>query len=628
MKWMISFKKLTMKKFKSLCLFTFFMLCLVEFGFSQNAHLQKDLTKKDSLWYYGDAVYTGEVITLSQDQIETRYSVEKGVPSGWFTKYFLDYAFKKSNYKDTSEIRRLNQEIVVENNKLNSLIKDSLLAYNELISYINNDIGGDKKLQKLEEKKQANKLKEKQKAMMAGYVSKKNSWRNSAQNVLLSQQKIKIAKTKQKEEEAKPEVAPKIAEQYEQVNSIKNGSYKSYFDDGRLKSEGTFLNGLYNGAWTYYYSNGKVHAKGSYLMGDEGNFSIYNGFSSSNYKTSTSSGEEWKPPTKNMTDYEIKLEERVQYYKNLNTQNEYGPKTNKLNPDRFEYNQFINNELATIPSKGLEGVWVINTTNGVPKVEFNYKKGKMHGVFKLYYENGGLKEERVFNEGKENGPYILYYESGIIKETGEIIKGVLAGSCIFYNDKGNKIQVTQYIAGKKHGKETLFFNNGKIEEELYYANDRAQGTFKSFFITGQLKIIATLDTTSKDEDGFLGEVIAYKEDGNILKKVFVRKDGSFEDKTPKFSSSLSKVEMTKLYKCKCCKSTINGIFDGIDDDGSGPTEQSLYFAFEINKNSNILDFLNKQIAILGEEPYLNLYDFVRRETYKFCSMKCSRTCHD
>jgi antitoxin component YwqK of YwqJK toxin-antitoxin module len=451
---------------------------------------------------------------------------------------------------------------------------------------------------------------------------------SSSQNVLLSQQKIKITKTKQKEEEAKPEVAPKIAEQYEQVNSIKNGSYKSYYNDGKLKSEGKFKDNLYEGPWVFYNENGMVKAKGSYVIGDGGNFSIYNGFSSINNKTNPLSREEWNPPTKTMTDYEKKLEERVQYYTNINTQNEYKPKTNKLNPERFEYNQFINNELATIPSKGLEGVWVINTTNGVPKVEFNYKKGKMHGVFKLYYENGGLKEERVFNEGKENGPYILYYESGIIKETGEIIKGVLAGSCIFYNDKGNKTQVTQYIAGKKHGKETLFFNNGKIEEELYYANDRAQGPFKSFFITGQLKIIATLDTTSKDEDGFLGEVIAYKEDGNILKKAFVRKDGSFEDKTPKFSSSLSKVEMTKLYKCKCCKSTINGIFDGIDDDGSGPTEQSLYLAFETNKNSNMLDFLNKQKAILGEEPYLNLYDFLRRETYKFCSMKCSRTCHD
>jgi antitoxin component YwqK of YwqJK toxin-antitoxin module len=617
-----------MKNYKTISLLSFFIFSLIEIGFSQNVRFQSDLTKKDNLWYSGKELYSGEVVTWSKDQIETRYSVEKGVPIGLFTKYYLDNTFKKSNYKDTTEIRRLINEIEIENNKLNSLIKDSLLAYNEMVSFINNEIGGEIKLQKLLEKAKANKLKEKQKAMMDGYVSKKSSWRNSAQNVLLSQQKIKITKTKQKEEEAKPEVAPKIAEQYEQVNSIKNGSYKSYYNDGKLKSEGKFKDNLYEGPWVFYNENGMVKAKGSYVIGDGGNFSIYNGFSSINNKTNPLSREEWNPPTKTMTDYEKKLEERVQYYTNINTQNEYKPKTNKLNPERFEYNQFINNELATIPSKGLEGVWVINTTNGVPKVEFNYKKGKMHGVFKLYYENGGLKEERVFNEGKENGPYILYYESGIIKETGEIIKGVLAGSCIFYNDKGNKTQVTQYIAGKKHGKETLFFNNGKIEEELYYANDRAQGPFKSFFITGQLKIIATLDTTSKDEDGFLGEVIAYKEDGNILKKAFVRKDGSFEDKTPKFSSSLSKVEMTKLYKCKCCKSTINGIFDGIDDDGSGPTEQSLYLAFETNKNSNMLDFLNKQKAILGEEPYLNLYDFLRRETYKFCSMKCSRTCHD
>ena len=144
--------------------------------------------------------------------------------------------------------------MVSENNKLNSFIKDSLVAYNDLISYINNEIGGDKKLQKLVEKKQANKLNEKQKVLMDNFAFKRNFWKNSSQNVLLSQQKIKLTNTKIKEEEAKPVVAPKIAEQYEQVNSIKNGSYKSYFGDGALKSEGTFLDGFYHGAWTFYHS--------------------------------------------------------------------------------------------------------------------------------------------------------------------------------------------------------------------------------------------------------------------------------------------------------------------------------------------------------------------------------------
>ena len=53
------------------------MLGLVELGFCQNVRFQKDLTKKENLWYSGEELYTGEVITLSQDQIETRYSVEK-----------------------------------------------------------------------------------------------------------------------------------------------------------------------------------------------------------------------------------------------------------------------------------------------------------------------------------------------------------------------------------------------------------------------------------------------------------------------------------------------------------------------------------------------------------------------
>ena len=552
------------------------MLCLVEVGFCQNVHFQKDLTKKENLWYSGEELYTGEVITMSQDQIETRYDVEKGVPSGLFTKYFLDNAFKKSNYKDTSEIRRLNQEIVIENNKSNSLIKDSLLAYNELTSYINNEIGGDKKLQKLVEKEQANKLNEKQKVLMDNFVSKRNFWKNSAKNVLLSQQKIKLTNTKLKEEEAKPVVAPKITEQYEQINSIKNGSYKSYYNDGKLKSEGTFLNGLYNGAWIYYYSNGNEMGRGSYIAGDGTDVS----------------------------------------------------------------------ELSGLPRNGRDGLWKFYNVNGKVKQEANYIKGKLNGSFKEYndfgelilielYQNGLIngKQERFNNQkikiseanfinGIAEGEEKIYYDSGKLKIQRSYKQGKLDGTAKTFYENGNLEELSSYIKGIENGVSKDYYENGNVKLEGLTKNGKAHGAFKSYFENGKLQYSGTIDTNSLAEGHFVGELFAYNDDGSLKSKIIAYKDGRLEDLTPKPESKLSSTEMAKVYRCKCCKSNINGIMDGVNNKGESPNSFILE-AFLIGFND---PELNKQYMSLAPE-YTNVYDIFRYLQYKYCTIKCARTCY-
>ena len=530
-----------MKKLKSTCLLTFFLLCLVELGFSQNVRFQKDLTKKDNLWYSGEELYTGEVITLSLDQIETRYSVEKGVPSGLFTKYFLDYTFKKSNYKDTSEIRRLNQAIVIENNKLNSLIKDSLLAYNELISYINNEIGGDKKLQKLVEKEQANKLNEKQKVLMDNFVSKRNFWKNSAKNVLLSQQKIKFTNTKLKEEEAKPVVAPKIAEQYEQINSIKNGSYKSYFNDGKLKSEGTFLNGLYNGAWIYYYSNGNVQAKGSFISGDGTDVS----------------------------------------------------------------------ETSGLPLNGRDGFWIFKHDNGKLSQESNFLKGKLNGSFKDYNTVGVLTEESFYKNGVLDGKLVKYNNQAIKISEANLINGIAEGEEKIYYDSGKlKIQ-RAYKKGKLDGVAKVFYENGNLKELTSLVNGKEHGSFKFYFENGNIQFSGLIDTNSMVEGHFIGEICEYNEDGSLKSKIMAYKDGREEDITPKPSSNLSKPEMSKSYKCSCCKSIINGVYNGTSKNWGDYSEITID--------------LYLSLYGLAKSFYPSIYDYLRGE-FSFCSMRCSKVC--
>ena len=46
---------------------------------------------------------------------------------------------------------------------------------------------------------------------------------------------------------------------------VKNGSWKAYFKNGRLKYEGVFVMGVRNGQFKEYYSIGTIKAAGEYV---------------------------------------------------------------------------------------------------------------------------------------------------------------------------------------------------------------------------------------------------------------------------------------------------------------------------------------------------------------------------
>ena len=53
---------------------------------------------------------------------------------------------------------------------------------------------------------------------------------------------------------------------YELING--NGTVKEYWDNGKLKFEGEYLNGKRNGKGKEYYENGKLKFEGEYLNGE------------------------------------------------------------------------------------------------------------------------------------------------------------------------------------------------------------------------------------------------------------------------------------------------------------------------------------------------------------------------
>ena len=171
----------------------------------------------------------------------------------------------------------------------------------------------------------------------------------------------------------------------EYLNGKKNGKYKRYYNDGKLKYELEYLNGKINGEYKKYDEEGNLIVKAEYL----------NGKSNGRYK---------------------------KYYRNgkLIMENEYvnGKTINVLYCDK---NSGIINELhdgnGFIKEVNKEGnmIYEANYVDGIfRKMKYYYNSGKIKMEEEIYFEKG-IKIKKI----KE------YYQNGQLKSDKEYLSDIL-----------------------------------------------------------------------------------------------------------------------------------------------------------------------------------------------------------
>jgi antitoxin component YwqK of YwqJK toxin-antitoxin module len=580
MKKVASFKNLN----TSLLAKIFFVavVCIQGRLYSQYTRIQAELTQRDGIYYDGEIVFNGFIVSLNQGQPSTKYEIQAGKPKGVFTSYHFDSNFKKENYKDTAEIRKLeklNEEISL---KIKSLVEDTNKTSQELAAFIDNEIGGGKKLTKLLAKKSENKLGEKQQQLWERYNSYIKSISNAKNELTTNYSKLTSNKKNLEKEINKPQFVPKIKEEYDYEGQNKTGDYIEYYENGKIKRQGMFNANLYNGSWVYYYENGNIKAEGKFINGNGQDVS----------------------------------------------------------------------EISGIPKNGRDGLWVFKYETGQKDQESIYKSGKINGEFKSFFKNGNIETIDTRVNDIANGVYRKYFENGKLKEEGNFNNNKVHGIVKKYNESGNLLYEVNYDKGIKNGIEREFFTSGKTKKEFQYKNgkqdglckdyyengnikseitmrnDKAHGAVKTYFENGKIQLSGTMDTTSLADGSLLGEFKQYNESGSIKASGIAYKDGRIEDTTPKPESKLSQAELNKPYKCKCCKGTINGIFDGVDKDGETANKGTLEIFHDTYSSPEMLKLLNMGVGFSGEPEYKTAYDIYRRKEFKFCSMKCSRTCYE
>jgi antitoxin component YwqK of YwqJK toxin-antitoxin module len=593
-------------KIKTLIAFLMFFLFSVSQSYAQNISSFSKLKERGNKLYQGDQIFSGLVVkTYITNQPKSISEVKDGLISGKIIEFNEDLAFVSKAYRDTSEINRLNIQISIKKHELEQAIQDTVKASKEQNDFLNYEIGGNEKLLKLKEKDAEGKLNKNKKEIYDKYEQYVQTNKQCTRRFQDIQLQINNLNQQIKSENDKPIYIPKKSMEYLIINGLKEGKAIIYDSLGNKFGEGEYLNDKQNGFWTYYYPSGSKLAQGNFISGDGGN-----------------------------------------------------------------------KGKSGVPKNGREGQWFFYQKNGKIDTDAIFMNGKLNGNCKFYYENGQIKEEKEFKSDKIDGLVKLYYENGTIKESGTWINGEANGKFLFYNEKGTKYSECTYINGEKNGIEITFDENGSKtaeyyltnnlkngEEKVYYTssklkeqrfwkmgkrygsakvfyesgqiqvngnflNDKLHGDFIVYYENGKTRLKAKYDTTSLAKDYLIGDFYEYNEDGTIKEHGFAHGTGLIEDKSPKNETNFSKNEMSKTYKCKCCKGTINGISDGVDKDGNEPNEFMIDFTLNLYKDPEMLKMANLGNLYSGDGQFNSAYDVLRRSTYKFCSMKCARTCYE
>ncbi len=176
----------------------------------------------------------------------------------------------------------------------------------------------------------------------------------------------------------------------------RNGEWKNYYEDGKLKSTTNYFCGIEQGNFYYYFENGTISTIDFYDAGDLNISQEY---------------------TENKT-----LQQIIYYDKKIIKGKRY--KTIRT----VEFHEDGNYKSETVVEEK--------------------EDGHEYESYKEYYPNGFLKTVQILIDGNKHGICYEYYENGNVKQVGcfEYDKPVFIQ--LFYNDDGTPNKLERWKKGK------------------------------------------------------------------------------------------------------------------------------------------------------------------------------------
>lgn len=146
-----------------------------------------------------------------------------------------------------------------------------------------------------------------------------------------------------------------------------------------------------------------------------------------------------------------------------------------------------------------QGVWQKNFAGtAVLQYKGAFLNDKPIGKFIYNFESGQKKAELVHGLPGGNSSVLLFFESGQLLSDG-FYKGEKKDSLWFnYAASGELMSAENYQLDQLHAKCIYYYKEGQLHEhklqiqkEVIYASGKLEGTYKEYFLNGQLKLNGT-----------------------------------------------------------------------------------------------------------------------------------------
>lgn len=262
------------------------------------------------------------------------------------------------------------------------------------------------------------------------------------------------------------------------------GHYTGYFANGNIKIEGYYSEkSMKEGIWKHYYEDGKIKKVEHYKRGSQvGEFKSYYSsgqlMEAGNYSPFQTKKEGvWKRFFENG---QLKFQAQYHTGKFCGIYLEYYQNGNVSLKGEYDY--FRNTK---------KGDWIEYYEDGaIKKSEFYNSKGILENLSKEYYPSGNLKEvgDHDYVTGAKDGKWVAFYESGDTLKISYYRKGKQVGEHKEYFDGGALKVFCKYdFSGNLHGPYHEVDKTGEILRKGIYSGGEKSGKWLIRNELGELK---------------------------------------------------------------------------------------------------------------------------------------------
>lgn len=248
---------------------------------------------------------------------------------------------------------------------------------------------------------------------------------------------------------------------------LKQGSWKTFYPSGVVKTEVTFSDDKMNGYLKEYSANGSLSNTTKYINGvlqtnapELANLDV---------KTAYHEG----GTVKFTGTYRDGVAEGIH--------REFSPE-GKVIAAKVYVDGYLTGEGILDTAGRQQGPWKEYHQNGELKSEGEYLDGRRIGDWTFFHSNKKLEQKGKYDKkGRAQGPWKWYYESGNLLREENYRNDLQDGTMIEYgdSDSGQVITKGDYIDGQKEGPWTLELQEYK--EEGVFKADQREGEWKHYY---------------------------------------------------------------------------------------------------------------------------------------------------